>query len=293
MFATPFLIAASARVAERLPGRALPDLDAEHAAELAALSDHVIIVGYGVNGRNLARALRAAGIRYVILEQNGPVVREARRKGEPIFFGDGSRRAVLHEVGLERARVLVLAISSPEAERCAVAVARDLSRTTRIVVRTRYVAEIEELSRLGADDVVPEEFETSLEIFARVLRLYGIPSNVIAREIDLVRGEHYGMMRGLALPALRLHELKHLGVHAALDTVRIEAGALATGRTTESLRMRQETGATLIAVVRDGAAVDNPSPQFVFEEGDTVVLVGDREALDRGIALFRAARPGR
>jgi CPA2 family monovalent cation:H+ antiporter-2 len=291
MLSSPFIIAASRPVARwigRMAGEEGLQLKPEAAEQLSALDDHVVIVGYGLNGRNLARVLRAANIPYVILEQNGQVVRRCLGSGEPIHFGDGTSREVLHKVGLERARVLVLAISSPADERRCVAVARDLSPNTRIVVRTRYVAEIDELRRLGADDVVPEEFETSLEIFARVLRLYGVASNVVAREVKTARGEHYEMLRGLAMPDLQL-DLRQLGVHAALDTVEIERDSPAVGGNPVSLRLRERTGATVIAVVRDGTPLYNPDPHFSFAIGDTVVLVGQRPALERAVRLFRAA----
>ncbi|MBI2403783.1 MAG: cation:proton antiporter [Gemmatimonadetes bacterium] len=272
MLATPFVIGAAAPLADvvcRLARRPAIEL-LPHEADEVARDDHVIIVGYGLNGRNLARVLRAAGIGYVILEQNGQVVRRARLAREPIFFGDGARHDVLERVGIGRARVIVFAISAPAVERRGVAVARQLNPNIRIVVRTRYVAAMDDLSRAGADEVVPEEFETSLAIFARVLRLYGIPSNTIEREVAAVRGEHYGVLRGLTLPGLKLDALKHLGVHAALD-------------------LRRETGATLIAVVRDGKAFYTPDPEFRFRAGDSVVLVGQGEALARACGMFRAA----
>ncbi len=199
MLAAPFLISAADRVANfvcRITRRPALEILPHEAREIAGLKDHVIIVGYGLNGRNLARVLKVAGIPYVILEQNGQTVRRARLEREPIFFGDGTRPDVLERVGISRARVVVFAISAPAAEHRGVAVARKLNPHVRIVVRTRYVASIPELERAGADQVVPEEFETSVEIFARVLRIYGVPSDVIQREIEAVRSEHYGVLRG-------------------------------------------------------------------------------------------------
>jgi len=291
MLATPFVIAAAAPVAEavcRLSRRPAIELLPHETDRVARLEDHVIIVGYGLNGRNLARVLRAAGIGYVILEQNGQVVRRARLEREPILFGDGTRHEVLERVGIAKARVIVFAISAPAAEHRGVAVARQLNPGIRIVVRTRYVAALDDLSRAGADEVVPEEFETSLEVFARVLRLYGIPSNTIEREVAAVRGEHYGVLRGLALPGLKLDALKHLGVHAALDTVEVEEDARAIGESPTTLDLRRETGTTLIAVVRDGKALYTPDPEFRFRAGDTVVLVGQGEALVKACGVFRA-----
>lgn len=291
MLAAPFLVAAAEPVAERVhrlarrPPIALPP---QEAPEVARRQDHVIIVGFGLSGQSLARVLKAAGIPYVILEQNGQMVRRARLAREPIYFGDGARPEVLEKVGIARARVIVFAISAPAAERRGTAIARQLNPNVRIVVRTRYVATMDDLRAAGADEIVPEEFETSVEIFARVLRLYGVPTNTIEREIDAVRGEHYGVLRGVTVPNLKLDALKHLGVHAALEIIEVEAGAPALGENATTLRLRHETGATLIAVVRDGRAYYTAGPDYRFAVADTVVLVGEGEALRRACALFRA-----
>ncbi len=290
MLATPFLIAAAGPVAEvlcRVMRQPTLEVPPHEEALIAELHDHVILVGYGLGGRHLARVLKAAGIAYVILEQNGQVVRLARMNREPIYFGDGTRREVLERVRIERARVIVFAISAPAEERRGVVEARHASPHVRLVARTRYTAAIQELLRLGADEVVPEEFETSIEIFARVLHMYGIPQNLIEREIVAIRGEQYEMLRGLALPDLRLDALKHLGIHTALDTVQVEAGAAAIGENPVTMELRRATGAMVIAVVRDGVARYTPDPSYRFRSGDTVVMVGDREALDRATALFR------
>ncbi len=292
MLAAPFVIQAAGPLAERvqrLAGSRPMALAPQEEAAAQQLRDHVIIVGYGLNGRNLARALKGAGIRYVTLEQNGPVVRQARMAREPIFFGDATRAEVLERVGITRARAIVFAISAPAEERRGVAVARHANPGIWIIVRTRYVKEIEELERLGADQVIPEEFETSLEIFSRVLRLYGVPTITIRREVQSARGEHYEMLRGLSIPGLKLDMLRHLGVQAAIETVEVEDGAPAIGESPVTLALRRTTRATVIAAVRDGQAYHTPDPDFRFQRGDIVVLVGNAEALAHATALFRSA----
>lgn len=291
MLASPFVIAGAGPIAElayRMLGRRPPELP-PGVDEASPLNDHVVIVGYGVNGRNLARVLKAAGIPYVILEQSGLVFRRARLDGQPAVFGDGTRHEVLVRVGLPRARVLVFAIASVGDETRGVELARRMAPHVRILVRTRRVAAIEQLHARGADEVVPEEFETSLEIFARVLRMYGVPSNTIQRQVESVRGEQYGMLRGLRLPDLRLDALRHLGVHRAVDTVEVEAGSEAVGQSPRTLNLRRRTGANVIAVVREGQVFYTPDPVFGFQPGDMVVLAGARDAMDRAGGLFRAA----
>ena len=155
------------------------------------------------------------------------------------------------------------------------------------MVRTRYVGSIDELMRLGATEVVVEEFEASLELFARALECYEIPASRIAHELDAVRDEHYGLLRGRAQPNLQLDKLKHLGIHGALELTEVEAGAAAVGESATSLDLRRATGAVQIAVIREGRPHYQREADFAYRPGDTAVLVGDRDALDRAAALFR------
>lgn len=292
MLATPFLIAAAPATTRRLC-RAL-DLTtlptADEATEAPGeLRDHVIIVGYGVNGRNVARVVDGVGIPYIIVEQNGQVVESAQHEGQPIVYGDATQVHTLERVGVARARVLVLAIASPSDELRSVAIARQLNPGIRIVVRTRFVKSIRELEGVGADEVIAEEFETSLEIFSRVLRHYEVPSNVIEREVHAARMEHYGLALGTAdTPAGGLDALASLGVHRALSIVEVEPGSEAEGEHPAALRLRARTGVTVVAIARDGEAHVAPGPEFTFRTHDSVVLVGDDEALNRARLVFIA-----
>jgi CPA2 family monovalent cation:H+ antiporter-2 len=291
MLATPFVVGGADHMAESITSRMRrPEMmiPTQEMPTVRALRDHVIIVGYGLNGHNLARALEAAQIPYVVLEQNGQIVRRARLERTPIFFGDGTRAEVLEKVGIEHARVLVYAIAAPAEERRGVAVARHLSGQVRIVVRTRYVSEIDELRRLGADEVVPEELETSIEIFARVLRRYGVEVNRIRRLVDDVRSDHYGMFvtRERSVTARIGDALSPLGERVRLQTVVVDEGSVAAEQSPASLGLRKTTGATVIAIVRKKEVTYSPEPTMMFEVGDEVLLVGDANALEKARALF-------
>ncbi|HLM00773.1 MAG TPA: cation:proton antiporter, partial [Pyrinomonadaceae bacterium] len=205
MMATPFMIAAAPRFGyfaqsvfkdRRDAGEAADGGEEDiHLTSSGGLNNHVIIVGYGLNGRNLARVLRAVLVPYTILDLNADVVREAKEKGEKINFGDATRREVLHHAHIENANALVLAMSDPQAGRRTVKQARELNENIYIVVRTRYTSEITELLELGANEVIPEEFETSIEIFSRVLLRYGVDRHTIENQIERVRRQGYEMLR--------------------------------------------------------------------------------------------------
>ena len=295
MIATPFLIQGAHRIAFGLqgitgkkPGQESPEPGEGIGSPGAG---HVIIVGYGLNGQNLSRVLREVGVPYRILEMDPALVRQAKEAGEPIVFGDGTRPEVLKNVAAEGARVLVVAISDPVATAHVVSQARRLRDDLYLIVRTRYVAQIDRLYRLGADQVIPEEFETSVEIFARVLQQYHIPRNVISLQVDLIRKEHYGTLRGLHLQGKRLDGLSQFLAGTTTDTCLILEESPAAGKSLGDLQLRTLSGAAVIAVVRNGQSIPNPAGDCVLAAGDVLVLMGDHKALDQATRMLSQAEP--
>jgi monovalent cation:H+ antiporter-2, CPA2 family len=250
------------------------------ANETPSATGHVIVVGYGLNGQNLARVLKEVGIPYRVLEMDPDLVRSAKAGGEPISFGDGTRPELLQQVGIEKARVLVVAISDPAATARLVSQARRLRTDLYIIVRTRYVAEIDHLYRLGANQVIPEEFETSVEIFARVLQEYHIPRNVISLQVDLIRKEHYGTLRGIQLQGKQLDALSQFLVGTTSDIFSIIEKSPAVGKSLEEINLPSRSGVSVIAVVREGKSYPNVDNDFKLAVGDMLVLLGGHKALD-------------
>jgi K+:H+ antiporter len=259
------------------------------AKENVSASGHVIVVGYGLNGQNLAQVLKEVGIPYRVLEMDPDLVRSAKAGGEPISFGDGTRPEILQQVGIEKARVLVVAISDPAATARLVSQARRLRTDLYIIVRTRYVAEIDHLYRLGANQVIPEEFETSVEIFARVLQEYHIPRNVISLQVDLIRKEHYGTLRGIRLQGKQLDALSQFLVGTTSDIFSIVPASPAIGKSLEEIDLPLRSGVSVIAVVRDGKSYPNVGNDFKLAVGDMLVLLGGHKALDDAAQILNPA----
>lgn len=242
-------------------------------------TNHVIVVGFGLNGKNLASVLKDAKIPYVVLELNPDTVRKAKRKGEPIYFGDGTSPEILRKLGISSAKVIVVAISDPTATRRIVEIARAENPEIHIIVRTRFVSEIGELLNLGANEVIPEEFETSLEIFARVLHYFGTPRNRILEYIDRIRKEGYKALLGeeklktrVGLECIMIEGLD-------MESYIVEKGSWLIGKTIKSVDLRAKTGATIIAINRKGSNILNPDPQLTLDEGDVIIYLGVKEQL--------------
>jgi CPA2 family monovalent cation:H+ antiporter-2 len=295
MVVTPFLIQLAPKVARKAEAfqrlrHWFPDRTTVHMAHLGSRSlrikDHVIVVGYGLNGRNLARVLEQTEIPYLVLELDGDLVRREAAHGMPIYYGDATNPSVLRHLRVEEARVLVVAISDPFSARRTVQIARGLSPGLRIVVRTRYLREMEELHQLGADEVVPEEFETSIEIFALVLRTYKMPQDFIIQKAEQVRREGYALLRRSAIPELAHHLRGGTLADVEVETCRIEANSPALGKALGQVSVRPRTGASVIAHTRSGVTESNPSEKVRLEPGDVVVLLGTRDQIRRAIGLL-------
>ena len=295
MIVTPFLMQWSPLVARRLEAvqrlrHWLPSRTEAHVLQTEGkqirLKDHVIIVGYGLNGRNLARVLNETEIPHLALDLDGDTVRRESRHGVPIYYGDATNPNVLRHAKIEEAKVLVVAISDPFITRRTVQVAKGLNPKIRVVVRTRYLRELEELHDIGADDVVPEEFETSIEIFALVLRTYNLPQEFITMKAEQIRREGYALLRRSELPELAHHLRGGTLTDAEVETCRIDEDSPAVGKTLAELAIRPRTGASVIAWTRDGITESNPALKTKIKGGDIVVLLGSRVQIRRAMSLL-------
>ncbi len=295
MIITPFLMQWSPLIARRVEAMQrlrhwLPSRTTAHALQVEGkqirIKDHVIIVGYGLNGRNLARVLSETEIPHLALDLDGDTVRRESAHGVPVYYGDATNANVLRHVKIEDAKVLVVAMSDPFVTRRTVQVAKGLNPKIHIVVRTRYLRELEELHQIGADDVVPEEFETSIEIFALVLRTYNMPQDFVTRKAEQIRREGYALLRRSELPELAHHLRGGTLTDAEVETCRIEEDSPAAGKSLADISIRPRTGASVIAWTRSGVTESNPSLKTRLAPGDVVVLLGTREQIRRAISLL-------
>ncbi|OGW37629.1 MAG: hypothetical protein A2Y97_10760 [Nitrospirae bacterium RBG_13_39_12] len=292
MIVTPLVVSAAPNVSEWITARPLlkklsrSRRMAEEAHPIKK-HDHVIIIGFGLNGRNLARVLKEAEVPYTVLEMNSDTVRKMRKKGEPIHYGDGTSKEILNKMGIARARLLVVAVSDPISTRRIVSIARQTNSGIYIIVRTRYFVEVDELKSLGADEVIPEEFETSIEIFSRVLHRYSFPRNVILDMVDNIRSNSYTALRSIELPRRHLFERYEWLPQIEIDGYRIPESSHLIEKTIKELQVRKKTGVTIIAVRRGKEVLTNPEPDFRFKQGDFILFTGDRENMNTALNYFK------
>jgi CPA2 family monovalent cation:H+ antiporter-2 len=246
------------------------------------LQDHLVIIGFGINGRNVAHAARHAGIPYAIIEMNADTVRTERQQGEPIFYGDATREAVLKLVNLGQARTVVIVIAEAAATRRIAGLARQLNPAAHIIARTRYVNEMNALHRLGVNEVIPEEFETSVEIFTRVLTKYLVPKDEIARLVAEVRDDGYQMFRNISGAARMSVADLHLHLRdVEIAPIYVSSDSPLAGKSLAELDLRNKTGLTLLAIRRDSQVMTDLNAQTKICNNDELFVIGtpDKVAL--------------
>ena len=284
LVATPFLVGVAPRVARFLDRRAERAPKRAEGDAIEQPRNHVILVGFGLAGQNLARVLKARDIDYVALDSNAGSVAASRSRGEPVLYGDATRHSLLQRIGIADARLIAVAISDPIATLEVVALARSLAPDTPIYARTRYVLEVDELERAGATKVVAEEFESTITLAGVTLRHFGVPEESIARFATELRDEGYEFMRApeTILDPWLTDLLDAVATHWVDVPLSFEGS-----RSLSELGVRAHTGANIVAVERAGSTTPNPDPSFEIQRGDRLLALGSPEAIERLRALFQ------
>ncbi len=289
MAATSFIIAISPKVADAVMRLPLPKSWESspppiESANIEVLKNHLIIVGYGVNGQNVARSARSENIFHIIIDIDPEIVKAEASKGEPIHYGDATQEAVLQNAGIRNAMVIVIAISDRKATRRITDLARRLNPDIYIIARTRYIQEMKPLHDIGANEVIPEEYETSVEIFSRVLEQYQVPRERIERFTDLVRSDGYEMFRSLSKEPYCNSNIDLTSMD--ITTLKVGKNSPAIGRSVKDIGLK-DCGITLLAIHRGSETINDPGEGIQIQPDDVVVLLGAKVRINSIEDLFK------
>jgi len=255
--------------------------------ERAQVSNHVIICGMGLNGRNLVRVLKDTAINYVIIDLNFQKIKKSKSKGDKnTIWGDASSVEILRRANVEAARVMVIAISDRFLTKSCLSNAKTINPHLHVIVRTKYLADIEDLLALGADDVIPEEFETSIQIFSRVLKMFHIPNSIILTQGNIIRNKSYGVFREVRYTQEAFDQIGQILAQGTIETYYIAAGNPMIGRSIRNVNLKAKSGAMIINIIRGNQTITHPPGEFVFEAEDQLILFGDHGAIDAALNIL-------
>ena len=245
--------------------------------EIKRFSGHVIVCGFGRNGRRAYQELRANGARVVVIESDQVLMKSVTegRTGEdyndddlpggaiPTVFGDATTDLVLKQAGVERASALITALPK-DADNVFVALsARALNPRLKIIARASLKTSESKLLSAGADSVVmPDEIGGS-----HMAKLVVRPE--VIRFLDLISG--------LSPDKLRLEEMGYEQIRRDLR-----------GLTIRELDVRSITGATIIGLRQaSGELLVSPPVDYAPAPGDVLLVLGSEDQIQTFEVQFR------
>lgn len=243
-----------------------------------AMQNHVLIFGYGRVGQMVGRLLEKESISYVALDMDAGRVREARLAGEPVYYGDSSELAVLENIGLAQARLLIVCHNDLPSTLRTLKYARQLRSDIPILVRTRNADQVEELRNAGATEVIPEAYEAGLIMGTLAMLALKMPLTKVALTLDDSRAERYQMMYELFRSTEETNECIDLPQY--LHSIVLTEGSSVIGQKVSKLNLLADN-MQLNAIVNKMGRNLHPDADYVLEEGDVLVLFGKAEAMHR------------
>jgi len=245
-----------------------------------SIEGHVVIVGFGRVGRHIVDLLGQMSIPHLVIDTDAENIEELSGQGVPNLYGDASNSEVLTHAGLKRARALVVAGPDEASNELVVAAARDLSANLPIIARATTEDGIDHLAQLGAQHVIHPELEGGLEIVRHTLLQLGFPPQEIFRYTDAVRHDHYNMQIDTEEEHRLLHDLIDASGHIEVTWLRLSPENQLVGRSLEQAGLRARTGASVVAIMRKRQLIANPKSLTVFEAGDRIGLIGEKEQIE-------------
>jgi len=257
----------------------------EHVAQEIP-ENHVIVVGLGINGKNVVTAARSATIPYTIIDINPETVRQEKMKGERIIYGDAAQKTVLEHAGIQTAKSVVVTAGDPASARRIIEAARRLNSEVHIIARTHFLSELDKFYTAGANEVISDEFESSIELFIRVLHKYMVPVGEIDTLSSTLRSDHYRMLRSPGISQKKICDLALDFAEIDLRSIRVGKHSRAAGMTIGDLDIRKKHGVSILAISRNHKLIPTLQADTRVLADDILLVISPPERLDEIRELF-------
>jgi CPA2 family monovalent cation:H+ antiporter-2 len=309
MAVTPFVVSAGPTIVKKLIKPNIPGTNTFGGgceSHNVQSKKHVIIVGYGLAGQYVEKALKQVDLPYIILELNAETVNREKQRGEWIVYGDATRDSILEYAGIAKARTIVITIPDMEAIKGIISAARRINPRVSIITRSRFISEIDELYRLGADEVIVDEREAAIQIFRRILVNEHVSQQDMDQYVMQIRNDLYNKYIDAKMTP-HVQEIEKNGwfevirtrakdiddkiavTHSSVEQIHVCKNCKIAGKRLSDIHLRENYGVSVIAVRCGGEGGDTvvaPDGNTVLDEGDTAVVIGERAAITEIFQLF-------
>ena len=253
--------------------------------EVPELKSHMVLIGKDSRSVNLSVMARHIRMPYVSVVFDPAIVKKRQEAGEMVVYGDAMNEPILKKAHVDTAEVVVVSVGDLMSSMAIVEKVRIMNNHAAILVRTRHVEDVEELYRLGATQVIPEEFETAIEIFERVLTKYLIPQSEIRQIIGRIRKDNYGIFRDRLRKPSRFSIMKDLP-NIEIAALKVRAESVLVEKGLAEVDFRNIVGVIVVAIKRGEEVIENPGPATVFKKGDIAYILGKPDQIARAGDVF-------
>lgn len=245
--------------------------------EVPKMQNHIVLIGKDSRSLNLSRMSHQMKLPYVSIVFDPASARARQMKGEMVVYGDALNEPILHKAYVESAEIVVVSIGDAITALGVVEMVRQLNKHAYIIVRSKHVSDIEDLYEMGADQVIPEEFETAIELFERILKKLLVPKSEIETALSHIRDDNYGIFREKE----ENNTFTLTDEIPDIEIVAIKAGdyPMFPGNSLKEIHLRKEFGLTVVAAKRGEEIFENPGAGFIFETEDVLYILGKPEKI--------------
>ncbi|HKM94927.1 MAG TPA: monovalent cation:proton antiporter family protein [Prolixibacteraceae bacterium] len=289
MSLTPFLIKLSLPIANQLLKLPLPNLIKNglfplKEVEIPTIKNHLVIIGKNSSALKLSKMAKCNNIPYVEIIFDPTIAHEKIKNGELVVYGDATNEPILRKAHVESADVVVISVGDLVPSMAIIDKIRRLNHSVYIIARVKHIDNVENLYKVGADQVLPENLEIAIDLFNRVLikRLY--PQKEINRIMARIRSMNLGSFSekdSVNQPSI-LDELAHINITSII----VEKHSEIAGKTLAGSRLREFSGVTLLVIKRGKDLIEHPTPNTQLLVNDIAFVFGTPEQVNLATELF-------
>jgi monovalent cation:H+ antiporter-2, CPA2 family len=270
------------RTLQRVPGfwrklesnKPLPEISEEQ------MADHVVIIGYGRIGRHLVEVLKSLHVPLLVIESDMERIEALNLNQIATLYGDAANSEVITHARLDHARALVITVADGTSASIIVASARDLNPKLPIIVRAATEESVYQLAELGADRIVQPELEGGLEMVHHTLLQLGFPLRQVHDYAEAVRRDQYETKINSSDEHRSLHDMLTATDVIEITWLVLEEESPIVGQSLLKANIRSQSGASVVALIRDNQLIANPKSSIRFETGDRIGLIGEKEQIE-------------
>ncbi|WP_372755003.1 cation:proton antiporter [Labilibaculum sp.] len=289
MAITPFLMNVSRPLANLLLKLPLPNflingLFPLNEIEIPDFKNHLVVIGTDTSALKLSLMAKLNNLRHVSIIFDPLIAKEKMQNGDLVVYGDAVNEPILLKAHVDTAEIILISVGRLIPSMAIIEKVRSLNKKAYIIARAKHIQNVEELYRLGADQVLPEKLEIAIDLFNRVLVKKLYPQKEVNRILTNIRNLNLGEFSEKDMinkPSI-FDELRNMNISA----IKIELNSPAEGKSLSEIQLRNKTGVTLLAIKRGSSIVEHPVPDTIFKPKDIVYVLGDPEQVNLAFELF-------